>query len=247
MIEVLLIGTFHMNNPGLDIANAEIDDVLSEARQNEIKAVVENLARFRPTVVAVEWPCQRQTDLDAAFARFLDGRPADRSEIEQLGFQVASRTGLDGLVAVDVMDDFWVPGIDELAQQDGDAARRLEELMSLANHEVSLAQNAFRTSSIAELLLHENKPESRQRALAPYLNTILRIASTGEYPGPEAVANWYRRNFKIAANLLAAVSPGDRVLVIYGSGHIPVIEHALSLNEDIVFVEAESYLQATAS
>jgi hypothetical protein len=100
----------------------------------------------------------------------------------------------------------------------------------------------FRTSTIGELLRRENTPEARQRALAPYLNTMIRIATTDEYPGAEAVANWYRRNFKIAANLLAAVSPGDRVLLIYGSGHIPVLEHALSLNDDIVLLEAGPYL-----
>lgn len=240
--EVLLLGTFHMSNPGLDFVNPEIDDVLSDARQQEIGEVVSTLASFRPTVVAVEWPAERQADLDALFAQFLDGEPAGRSEVAQLGFPVARRAGLDHLLAIDVMDDFWVPRIDELAETDADVARRLSELMEAAKEEGARAQEAFQHSTIGELLRKENTDAARRAALTPYLNMIVPIATKGDYPGAEAAANWYRRNFKITANLQAKLSPGDRALVIYGSGHIPVLEHTLSVADDLVCVDAGQYL-----
>ncbi|CAN5736878.1 hypothetical protein BH23GEM8_BH23GEM8_22260 [soil metagenome] len=43
---VLVLGTFHFANPGLDVIQTEVADVLSASRQAEIRAVVAALARF---------------------------------------------------------------------------------------------------------------------------------------------------------------------------------------------------------
>jgi len=235
-----------MNNPGLDLVNPEIDDVLSDTRQREMGEVVATLASFRPTAVAVEWPSERQTDLDAQFRRFLDGEPAGRSEVAQLGFAVAQLAGIERLLAIDVMDEFWVPRIDDLAKTDGEIGRRLAELVKAAEDAGSRTQEALQHNTIGELLRAENTVEARQAMLAPYLNMVVPIAAGNDYPGAEAVANWYRRNFKITANLLAAISPGDRAIVIYGSGHIPVLEHALSVAQDLVCVQPGPYLPTSA-
>src|SRR5688572_1476825 len=52
--EVLVLGVFHMANPGRDIVNAQVDDVLAPKRQAEIAELITVLKRFRPTKIAVE-------------------------------------------------------------------------------------------------------------------------------------------------------------------------------------------------
>ena len=37
-IEVMVLGTYHMANPGLDLANVKSDDVLKPQRQKELEA-----------------------------------------------------------------------------------------------------------------------------------------------------------------------------------------------------------------
>ena len=39
--EVLVVGTFHMANPGHDMFNMQADDVLAEKRQKEIAQVID--------------------------------------------------------------------------------------------------------------------------------------------------------------------------------------------------------------
>jgi len=63
---LLVLGTSHLDNPGLDVVNNKVDDVLAPARQAEITAVVEQLATYRPTHIAVEWPIKKQAALDSA-------------------------------------------------------------------------------------------------------------------------------------------------------------------------------------
>jgi hypothetical protein len=43
-----------MGNPGRDIFNTKADDVLAPKRQAEIRELLDVLARFRPTKIAVE-------------------------------------------------------------------------------------------------------------------------------------------------------------------------------------------------
>src|SRR5262247_3015905 len=52
--EVLVLGTYHMANPGHDLVNLKADDVLAPKRQAEIAQLVEVLKRFQPTKIAVE-------------------------------------------------------------------------------------------------------------------------------------------------------------------------------------------------
>lgn len=48
-IDVMVVGTYHMDNPGLDLANMKVDDVLKPERQKELEALSAALADFRPT------------------------------------------------------------------------------------------------------------------------------------------------------------------------------------------------------
>jgi hypothetical protein len=42
-----------------------------------------------------------------------------------------------------------------------------------------------------------------------------------DYAGSDLLAMWYQRNIRIYRNIIALVdSPEDRILVIYGAGHL---------------------------
>jgi hypothetical protein len=88
-VEVLVLGTYHMANPGRDIVNMQVDDVLAPRRQAEIAEVIAVLKKFRPTKIAIEaaW------DNDALLKRYtdyVDGKyQLSRNETEQIGFRLA--------------------------------------------------------------------------------------------------------------------------------------------------------------
>src|SRR5512132_3843740 len=50
--EILVLGTYHMGNPGRDVFNMQADDVLAPKRQQEMAQVIEVLKKFRPTKIA---------------------------------------------------------------------------------------------------------------------------------------------------------------------------------------------------
>jgi hypothetical protein len=60
--------------------------VLTPRRQAEIEALVDRLASFRPTHVAVEWETGEQAKLDQRYADYLAGRiKLDSDETDQIG------------------------------------------------------------------------------------------------------------------------------------------------------------------
>ena len=72
--------------------------------------------------------------------------------------------------------------------------------------------------------------------------SLAQFAGNGEYPGPDLLAAWYQRNIRIYSNLRAIVdSPDDRVLVIYGSGHLFWLQRDVFDSPDLELVRFSDY------
>src|SRR5690606_19722004 len=101
---VLVVGTYHFSNPGNDLHNVEAVDITTPERQAQLQVVSDGLARFEPTLVAVEWPAGV---VDDRYAKYLDGSlPPSTNEVVQLGFRLASQRGLDKVHGIDGAGDF---------------------------------------------------------------------------------------------------------------------------------------------
>src|ERR1700760_2361846 len=81
-VQVMILGTFHMANPGRDLHNQKVPDVLQPAQQEQLAKVAEALARFKPTRIDVEWDEQPAAE---RYAQFLAGKlPPSRNEVVQV-------------------------------------------------------------------------------------------------------------------------------------------------------------------
>ena len=241
--EVLVLGTFHFANPGLDVVKTEVADVLSPTKQAEIAAVVEAVARFRPTKVAIERRPESSSTLDSLYGAYRAGQhELSRSESQQLGFRLADSFDHERLYPIDHGGDFPFGPMMEYAQ--------VHDTAFVAFVEADLARIAEesnrrqRENTIGEILRIGNEPTK----LAADHGTYLRFAGVGAgdtYVGAELVAAWYERNIKIFANLRRLAEPGDRILVIFGTGHAPTLREMVTYDPDMVLVETLDYLPAS--
>ncbi len=69
-----------------------------------------------------------------------------------------------------------------------------------------------------------NRPEWTLEDQALYYG-LLSFGDTHRQPGADLNAMWYLRNAKIFVKLHKVASPGDRVLVVFGSGHSYWLRH----------------------
>src|SRR5687768_17550109 len=120
--EILVLGTYHMANPGRDMYNTQADDVLLAKRQQEIAQLVEVLKRFRPTKVAIE-AAVGSPRVAREYADYLAGKyTLTRNEIDQIGFRLAKDLGHKAVYAVDVDGDFPMLRVINYAKANGRAA-----------------------------------------------------------------------------------------------------------------------------
>jgi hypothetical protein len=225
--EVLVLGTYHMANPGHDIVNMQADDVLSPRRQGEIAQVIEVLKKFHPTKIAVERDGGDKR-ISSDYADYLAGKhELTRNEIEQLGFRLAKELGHKAVYPEDTDGDFPYPRLVKYAKATGRSAE-LDATYGEVGDMVK-AQGAYLAShTILETLLSMNSDERVTRDVGFYF----RQAHLGEHydwAGADLVSDWFRRNMRIFTNLVGlADSPSERILVIYGAGHLGWLRFAVA-------------------
>jgi hypothetical protein len=234
--KVMILGLYHFDNPGLDLVKGRLDDHGSAKRQAEIADVVAKIAAFEPTIIAVEWG--DQASLDAAFAA---DRPLAISETEQLGFRLARQLGLPGLLAIDHKLDMDFDRLMAAAAASKDEVFVTTFQETVKTIEAEVAAQARHT--VGDNLIAMNDPARIARDRALYLQ-MARVKHGDDFAGPDVLAGWYQRNFRIFANLAAAVrSPGDRVLVLYGAGHAAILRDLVEASPNLVLVEPNDYLR----
>jgi hypothetical protein len=217
--EILVLGTYHMANPGHDIANMQADDVLSPKRQQEIAQLMEVLKGFHPTKIAVEAdPGSKR--LAQEYADYVAGKYVlTRNEIDQIGFRLAKELGHRALYAVDVDGDYPYYRVLNYAKANG-RAQEFETMMAGVTATVKQEGDFLQSHTVLEMLLRMNSDSSAARHMAFEFGYV-RFGDPFDYAGPDLVAQWYQRNIRIYRNIAAlAESPADRILVLYGAGHL---------------------------
>lgn len=241
--QIMLVGTFHMANPGADLHNVKVDDMLAPQRQSEIEAVAAALARFQPTRVGVEWPADV---VNERYAKFLAGTlPPSHNEVVQLGFRLARKLNLPQVDGLDVDGEFPFDDVAAWAKAHGRGAE-IDRAMAEGEADVKKLTALQASKSVGGILRYMNEPTEIALNHSFY-PPMLTMGSGTEQPGVKLVSAWYQRNLAICARLLQAVKPGDRVVVFYGQGHIYLLRQCLREQPGIKVVNSLEYLPDSPS
>lgn len=216
---VMILGTFHFEGSATDQISVTMGDVLTPERQAEIEDVVERLAGFAPTKIMVEALPAHEERLNAGYRAWRAGEEElTAHEADQIGMRLARRLGHDRIYAVDhpqPMDFERLMGAAQAAGQ-RELLAWFQTTMTEVQRQVATVQAADR-SILDALRFHNGDWAHAGNGL--YLE-LARMGSAEDPAGAEEVGAWYERNLKIYANIARATRPGDRVLVIFGSGHL---------------------------
>lgn len=162
---LLIVGSPHLANNNRDLVNARIEDVTTADRQRDIERLVEDLARFRPTRIALEWDAADQAGLDRRYADYRSGRLLlTANERDQIGLRLAAKLNLPRVDAVDWNDG--APGPQEAYDFPSWAARngqkaRLEELRVEEQAKTDAQTARWRCLPISDWYRELNTPGAR--------------------------------------------------------------------------------------
>ncbi len=217
--EILVLGTYHMANPGHDIYNMRADDVQSPARQQQIAELREVLKRFHPTKIAIEADVGSQR-VGREYSDYLAGKyTLSANEIDQIGYRLAKELGHRAVYPVDVDGDFPMLRVINYAKANG-RKEKLDAIGARTAARVKTEDDFLRSHTVLEMLEYMNSDSLVTKAVAEYF-AMVPFGEPWEYAGPDLLASWYQRNIRIYRNIVALIdSPSERILVIYGAGHL---------------------------
>lgn len=238
--KVMVLGTFHFANPGHDAVKVTQRDILDPDRQREVLKVVAELARYKPTKIFIEAVPERQADVDTAYAALRGGAPLTANEVQQIGFRLGKELDLPSMICVDYKSDMDFESVLKFAGANGmgDVPRRM---MTILEKLGKIMSDWDRQYSVGQLLAIHNDP-AFIRVGQRFYTDFLAVGKHPDYPGVDMVAGWYRRNLVIYQNVQSHLKPGDRALVIYGSGHAYYLNQLFTDNEAVEFVRPSAYL-----
>ncbi len=224
-IPIAFLGSYHMSNPGADRFNLEADDVYSPRRQAEIKELVQLLKAFQPTKIAVE-ALSSDSSIQSRYIMYLGGEISlSRKEREQIGFRLAKAQGHSTIYPIDVRLNLDSKAVEKLVQADPMRfGVYLGQLEDKGNKAMEMMARWLKNGTVREMMLKMNEPEMLKMAHEIYFASFVPIVKAEDYAGPDMVTLWYQRNLSIFSNLHQMdLQPDDRILVIYGQGHIPLL------------------------
>lgn len=241
--QVLVVGSFHFDYPGLDALKAPEEDkidVLREPKKSEVTALVEYIKQFNPTKIAIEafpsWETGRK------YREYRQGMHRDqRDERYQLAMRLALESNLDTIYAVDASD--MVPDLEALDSTYVESLFRDFDFESDADRYTALYRHWFEEDSKAvsripllDYFRNMNSPESHRYGYGAYLIGDFKL---DQHRGADILAVWwYNRNLRIFRNIQQITQgPEDRILVVIGNGHAAILRQLFEASPEYEFVE----------
>lgn len=242
--KALLLGTFHFAYPNLDghkTDSSKMLNVLSAQRQREIRQLADVIASFKPTRIYIESHSQRYTD--SLYNAYLEGKHTlRRDERDQLAFRLAKELNHPKVYAVDAgafahenykkysfIDSMWNNDFPVDSLRDKTFNKRYKHLYD-AGDSLELE------NTILESFLIMADPHVLRRGHGHYMtggfNTINNTGADIQALG------WYDRNLRIFNNILRTrPASTDRIVVLFGNGHMPILKHCFQSSPEFEVVE----------
>lgn len=246
-IEVMILGAYHMGNPGRDLNNVKVDSVLTAEKQKQLAEVAKRLAKFKPNKIAVEMTANRPDMTTTDFDKFTpESLKSDANEITQIAYRLAHQLGHKVVYAIDeqseTIDYFPYDKVETFAKANGQEAL-LTAGQAWGTKITAEFEAAQKTRNVRELLIGLNAPQRAKEEMDVFYYPVLAIGDAKSQPGAELNAGWYQRNAKIFAKLNLAAKPGDKILVIFGAGHNYWLRHFVSQMPSYKLVDVNTYLK----
>lgn len=255
--QVLLLGVFHFAGEQVDAnttaANLKVN-MLSADRQKQVQYLVNRLAAFKPTKIAIEVSPRLQAKYDSLYREYSSGKILDPKSVNaadesvQLGFRLAKMLKLQKLYAIDAQPFRFklskadsVLTFEKYQNQTDSSYTYLEKPYEEEKlHQDSLAYFA----SLNQYLAYLNSPQKQARAIGRWLVTTKRGANSEPIGADGFITRYFNRNVRIYSNVQRMVDDKhDRILVIYGATHMYMLKQLFQASPEFKLVDVMAYLK----
>jgi Family of unknown function (DUF5694) len=255
--EVLLVGTFHFNNPGFDVAKTKTFDIMSDKAQKELEYISNKIKSYGPEKIFVEWEFDHQAGLDTLYDMYLKGEYFDyvakkypkktfyiQNEIIQLAFRIGKKAGLKKIYAIDYQYAGDFP-YDSLMKEVENAKQYSlkQEIENITKTYVDSKNKEFEILSLSQILLNANTTVKRKSDIGGYITQFNRAARKDNFVGAYLNSEWYKRNLFMYAIVQKNIESKDKkAMILAGASHVAMFKEFISLDSKLKAVELSEVL-----
>ncbi|MGD6781439.1 DUF5694 domain-containing protein [Sutcliffiella horikoshii] len=239
---IMILGTDHFEKTTVqDYAKTDELEIFSQRKQLEIGKIITSLKEYSPTKIVLEYPLKYHSKLTDQYQDYLAGKlKLSANERHQIGFRLAKELGHANIFAVDWNEEEGVPDIFTYMQRQ--ETERSKKIFNDLEKIIAEANEKSQTLTIKEYLIFLNEPHQVRKNHQLYMD-IAMIGDNDNPIGAKWVANyWYYRNLLIYKNIKSLACDNDRLLVIYGVGHLHLLNQLVLEADNFIIEYVADYL-----
>lgn len=244
-INVILIGTYHFNNPGFDAAKVKDRNILSAEDQNDLENIVKKIAqKYKPSKIFLEYDRDSNNQYNAFYKLYKNGqkfydndtikktsqkRYYAENEIFQFGFRLAKEMNLQKIYGI----DYEIPVRFDLLK----SKMELNPQMNIVDYEkktkaLSLKVNeCIEMKKLQQIFKCLNSPDQYKLNKGFYVNFFNRMNSSTDLYGSTLTADWHKRNLIMFSEIQNKVETSDEnIVILVGVGHAAMMEDYIKLD-----------------
>ncbi|MBA4802847.1 MAG: hypothetical protein H2040_13390 [Euryhalocaulis sp.] len=240
--EAMILGTYHFEGSASDLVSRADDNILAPGPQADLEAITDRLAQWAPDKIMIEATPDRQAEFDTAYRAYLEGEAAlTGNERQQLAFRLAKKLGHERIYAVDHKADMDFDAMTGAMDAAGQTELKAHFEASVAGLRALLESPEWTEMGVAGRLALMNDPEWLNQSHGLYLD-MAEAGSADNPVGADEMSEWWGRNLHIYANAARLAEDGDRILLVYGSGHAYTLRHYFEHSARFKLIEPAPYL-----
>lgn len=246
--KIMTLGIYHFAYHNLDrVKTAEKDmiSVLDEPYQSQIASIAKSIEEFKPTIIAIELGPAKQRSVDSLYALYKLGKlPPEKGEIYQLAYRIGKNLNLPKIYCV----NDWGRHYDniQLLLKDNDRLDRFGNYIDSLDKAEGKDLYSKKLENIVQELIELNNPLKIKEDLNSYLTKGFTYEETqGDFTGVDFEAGrWFSRNLRIFRNIQRIPkTPEDRILVIFGAGHMNLLNPLIDSSKEFELVSPVEFLK----
>lgn len=255
-VKVILLGTYHFNNPGNDMIKQKDRNILSKENQQDLEEITNKIkaSAYKPDQIFVESNFNKKNELNANYQSYLKDqyhkftdtvknvrlkKYYSEGETFQLGYRLAKKLEHQELYPIDSLIEMRF----DILLKEVNSNPTLKEEFSKFN--ASLSDNCLEKSSLSDIFLCINQKSNLDKNIGFYISFANKVMVNKDYFGSNLVTDWYKRNLIMYANIQNQLKPYTKtILVLVGSGHAAVLRQFFEVDKNFELVDLTKVFDA---
>lgn len=253
-IKVILLGTYHFNNPGNDIIKPKDRNILSKDNQRDLDKIVEkiNSSDYKPDQIFVESSFNEKKQLDTNYQSYLKNQYHEftdtiknerkkrfftEGETVQLGFRLAKKLKHQELYPIDSLIEMRFDILLKEVNSNLNLKKEFDEI------KLSLSDSCLEKNDLSQIFLCMNEKSKLDNNLGFYFSFANKIMIGKDYFGAKLVTDWYKRNLIMYANIQNQIKPNTKtIFILVGTGHAAVFRTFFEIDKSFELVDLTKIL-----